>query len=666
MTGASMFQSIVILLAIAVSVSTLCRLIRLPVIVGYLLVGMLVGPFGLGWVGEVQTIQHLAEFGVVFLLFTVGLEFSLTRLIALRKTVFGMGLLQVVGTLLITTLIGQLVGVRFIMAFIIGAIVAMSSTAIVSKILTDRLEIAAQHGTNAIGILLFQDLAVVPFLILIASLGTLTTHATPLIATNLLWALIKGLFAIGLILSMGRWLLRPLFHYIASTRILELFTLTVLLVTLGAAWFTNMMGLSLALGAFLAGIMLGETEYRHQIEVEIRPFRDVLLGLFFISIGMLLNVHGWGETWPWILLLVMALLFGKFIFVVILARIFGNDEITSIRTGIVLAQGGEFGFALLTLALSQNVLPETYGQVILGGLLISIALAPLAVYYNREIAELILPKSTKYDLAATQQAVKYSVEKLRKPVIICGFGRVGQNIARIIEKANIDFLALDTDPLIVQNAKLAGEHITFGDATHPEILKATNLHRASAVVISIANQRSIIKILSAIRRVNKLIPIIVRCRDETQFEALQTHGATKVIVETFEESFMLAYGTLVHVDVPNVTAAKIIHDVRTHHYDLLQQVYPGKKVALHEESIHTSKILKPFIIQENIYAVGKTLSKLNLESVNVRVVSIAEKQGQHKRPKPSTIIRAEDVLVLYGSPTNIQRAENILISKKNL
>lgn len=651
-------DSILILLAIAVTVSVICRRLRLPVILGYLLVGILVGPYGLGWIPDIDNIRNLAEFGVVFLMFTVGLEFSLSRLIALRHAVMMLGSLQVILSILLTTAIGILLGMSLLTALVVGGIVAMSSTAIVTKQLSDQLEINSQHGLHAVGILLFQDLAVIPFLILIASLGTTSQEALP---NTLLWAMLKGIMAILLIISTGRWLLRPLFRTIATTRVVELFTLTVLLVTLGAAWLTHNLGLSLALGAFLAGIMLGETEFRHQIEVEIRPFRDVLLGLFFISIGMLLNIKSWGATWQWIGLLVIALIFGKGLLIVTLSRLCKHDKMVSLRTGLVLAQGGEFGFAILTLALSNQVMPPDYGQVILGALLISIAIAPILVNYNQQIANFFFPRTAKIDYLKTQKDVASTARGLDYPVVICGYGRVGQNVARILQKINVDYLALEIDPTIVKNASLAGDTVTYGDATHPEILKSTKLNNASAVLVSYDDNRALIKTLRHVRDISANIPTIVRCRDESDFDLLQRHGADEIVAETFEESLMLAHHLMLAIDVPNAKATKLIQGIRSQRYELLRQVFPGTLTEIPEEESTTSSQLKPVVLPDGAAAVNATVGDINMTATGAKIMAIGQADKPHERPTPKTKLHAGDVVVLYGTPMALEKAERLLL-----
>ena len=383
----SYLSDILILLATAVAVVSLCLRLHLPPILGYLTVGVVVGPHALAWIADAAHTRAFAEFGLVFLLFTIGLEFSLSLLVRMKAAVLGLGGLQV----LLTTLIIAAVSYYYLTlsiqgALVLGGIVAMSSTALVIRQLAEQQELHSPHGRNAVGILLFQDLAVIPFLILVAG-PTGAMDTMPLLVV--LAALAKGLLALLLILALGRWALRPLFRGIDRLGSTELFTLAVLLVALGAAGLTHQLGLSLALGAFLAGMMLGETEFRQQIEAVIRPFRDVLLGLFFITIGMLLDVQLlWAEA-PRILLLLLVLMSFKWLLITGLCRLVGRNSITALRTGLVLAHGGEFGFAILALAFNSRLFPADLGQVVLTALLLSMGLAPLLIRVNGRLAGIL-------------------------------------------------------------------------------------------------------------------------------------------------------------------------------------------------------------------------------------------------------------------------------------
>lgn len=562
--------TILIVLISALAVTVIFRMIRLPVILGYIAVGALLGPHAFGLVTDVENINKIAEFGVAFLLFTIGLEFSITKLITLRYPVFILGGLQVIISMIITCVIGYFAGMGLFSSIVVGGVVAMSSTAVVVKQLMEQLQHHTTYGSNAIGILLFQDLAVVPIIILISNLSG---EITGTLLFTLSWALINGIIAIFVILVIGRWLLRPVFHLISSTRTIELFTLMVLLVALSAAWLTHYLGLSLALGAFMAGIMLGETEFQHQIEVEIRPFRDVLLGLFFISIGMLLDVSTWPQTWIWISLLLMALIIGKTLLITLLSRISGYNNEVSFRTGIILAQGGEFGFAILTLALTHQLLPPDYGQVVLSALLISLILAPLIIRFNKNIAEFFLPTTTKISEEKTHKKIEDITRELEQHIIICGFGRVGQNIARVFNKLNITYIGLDLDAKLVQSCRQANVQVIYGDATHPEILKAARLDRAKAILISFDDVYASLKTLDHIRSMNADVPVLVRCKDKYELELLEGKGATMVITETFEESLCVIVNLLKIIEqLSEHEINALIDDIRSTDYALLREV----------------------------------------------------------------------------------------------
>ena len=425
----SFFNNLLLLLTISIIITAVCQRIKIPVIIGYILVGILVGPHAIGIVPASKGIHFIAEFGIVFLMFTIGLEFSLIHLLKLKKDVFIYGGLQVSLSIIATLLIGIYLNLTIAQSLIVGSIIAMSSTAIVIKQLTEQLEINSPYSQHAIGILLFQDLAVIPILILLPNLNNLNTIS---ILNQLNFSLLKGIIAIILILFIGKKILKPIFYNITSTYSLELFTLTILFITLGAAWITSYFGLSLALGAFLAGMMLGETEFRHQIKLDIRPFRDVLLGFFFITIGMQFNPSMIYSAWNWVLLLLLALIFFKVVLITFLGLFFTDSKTTAAQTGLILAQGSEFGFVILMNALSHNLLPEDYGQVIIGSLLLSMLITPFLIKYHNKIIKLFfIEKTSKFDIAKLNSIL--NTESLNNHVMLCGYGRVGQNIARFLE-----------------------------------------------------------------------------------------------------------------------------------------------------------------------------------------------------------------------------------------
>jgi CPA2 family monovalent cation:H+ antiporter-2 len=532
----SYLNDTLIILASTVAVVVLFLRIGLPPILGYLSVGAFIGPYGLALVFDVEHIRVLAEFGVVFLLFTIGLEFSVPLLIRMRGSVLGLGGTQVLLTVALTAAVAMYFGFSIETALVLGGVVAMSSTALVTKQLSDQVELHTRHGRNTVGILLLQDLMVVPLLILVTSLSGQTL---PTSAMTILAAFGQGLLALLLIFAFGRWVLKPLFREVAGFRSAELFTLTVLLVVLCSAWATHKIGLSFALGAFLAGVMLSETEFRHQVESEIRPFRDVLLGLFFITVGMMLDIRMIPDIWHWVLLLLTVLMVAKMLLVMGLCRLAGWNSVVSMRTGLILAHGGEFGFAILILALDANLFSPDVAQIVLAALLFSIGLAPFILRYNGEIVSFIMPVATAMSQKRIRDQIVGTTRGLHNHVIICGFGRVGQNSMKLLNDEGIHCMAIDLDQERVKYAAASKQPVYYGDASSLELLNACGLSRASAVVVSTIDFNTTMKILRRVRSVDGELPVIVRARKEIHLYQLYQAEASDVVADTFDTSQML-------------------------------------------------------------------------------------------------------------------------------
>lgn len=569
----SYFNSLLILLLAVVLTVIICNRIKFPAIIGYIIIGLFLGPNVLAVVPETAVIRTISEFGIVFLMFTIGLEFSMTKMLKLKKLVFGLGSLQVILTSSITTVVGKGFGLSWIEAIVIGCIVAMSSTAIVSKQLSDQNELTDDHGIKAISILLFQDLAVIPFFILISSFGGTQFSITSV----LLLALGKAIIAISIIIIVGRWILRPVFETVAYLESLELFTLIVLLVTLGSAWLTNELGLSLALGAFLAGMMLGETEFRHQIAASIRPFRDILLGLFFVSVGMLFNLKAVTTYWPWVLLLLTALILLK-MFVISVLSYFSNRKIeNSVRTGLVLAQGGEFGFALLALTMSKSLLPVSYGQVILAGLLLSMALTPIIIKFNERIAFLLTPERLREKDSDEGIEFEHLTKRLKDHVVICGFSRIGQQLAKILDDEDIKYIAIDKDHQLVRNSQAAGCSVIYGDGSLYDMLVTCKIQKAKALVLACEDVGISEKILPQVRSHLKKIPIFVRTHDDNDLESLLELGATEVIPASLELTITLASHLLISLGVRTDKISRKMNSIRKNRYKLLRDIIPEEE-----------------------------------------------------------------------------------------
>ena len=653
----SIFNEIMILLVTSVLVVTLFHRFKLPAVLAYLCIGIVIGPYGLSWIPENEDTRLLAEFGVVFLLFSVGLEFSVEQLIAMRRAVLGLGGAQVGLTTVLVMIICIILGFSPAAAFVIGGVLALSSTAIVIKLLKEKVELSSRHGRLALGILLFQDLAVIPFLILIPALAG---HEENSIVWEMTLALVKGAIVVTIMLAIGYWLLRPLFRVIASSRSSELFTLTVLLTALAAAWVTHAVGLSLALGAFLAGMMLAETEFRHQVETDIRPFRDVLLGLFFITVGMLLDIRSLPGILHWVVLLVVAIVVFKVVLIVLISRVMGISTGVGMRTGIVLAQGGEFGFALLTLALSGKILLAEEVQIILAAILLSMALTPLLVHYNGRLAKLFSGRSYAQERQEMTENLATVARDLSDHTIICGYGRVGQNIVRFLEQENFSYLALDLDPLRVRLAREAGEQVNYGDVVHHKILEAAGLMRARALVVSFEDYYATLKILAQVRQLRPDIPVLVRTADDTNLERLQQAGATEVIPESLEASLMLASHLLVLLGVSVRHVLHRIEDVRSHRYQMLRGFFHGQDADLHQERDAYRERLHTFILSPDSHAVGHTLRDYRLQEVGVTVNAVRRYGVRGEEPDPDMQLQSGDTLILYGGPEALSVAEQRL------
>jgi CPA2 family monovalent cation:H+ antiporter-2 len=645
---------VLVLLAASVLAVTLFRRLNLPPILAYLGVGALIGPHALGWVDDTENTRLLAEFGVVFLLFTLGLEFSLTRLVAMRRAVLGMGGAQVAITALVAGGVAWAMGLSIPGAMAVGGVLAMSSTAIVIKLLSEQLEINSRHGRAAIGILLFQDLAVIPFLIIIPALAAGGDH----IGRDMAIALAKGVAVTGLMLAAGRWLLRPLFDEIAKARSPELFTLAVLLVALASAALTHAAGLSMALGAFLAGIMLSETAYRHQIESDIRPFQDVLLGLFFITIGMLLDVHALPQYLPSALGLLLLLVLMKTLIIFGVGVALREDPGVALRTGLVLAQGGEFGFALLALASRGGLLSDEAVQIVLTTVLLSMIATPFLVRFNGPITKFLIRGYRQTYVERREEIAQHSAE-LEGHVILSGFGRVGQNIAYLLEQEDIPYIALEVDPDIIQKAQRAGYNVFFGNATHLDLLRAAGIDRARALVITHHDTEAALKTIHNVRLHYEELPILVRVLSINRIDDLLRAGATEVVADAFEASLMLGIYLTTRLGVPMRRALHRTQRIRHDHYSLLRHIFTGRGDRADLANALRGS-LASITLPAGAWAVGRTLEEA-LAGLDVLPDAIRRGGIKGEMPDPTTVLQADDTLILYGTEKELERAEAHLL-----
>ncbi|WP_308433882.1 monovalent cation:proton antiporter-2 (CPA2) family protein [Silvimonas iriomotensis] len=643
------------LLAAAVLTVVACRSLKLPAMLGYLVVGMLIGPHALGFIDTSTGAEHLAEFGVVFLMFTLGLEFNLARLMAMRKVVFGLGFTQVLATALLVCAVTLIGGGDWKTGMALGGALAMSSTAMVSKLLAERNELNAPHGLNAVGVLLFQDLAVVPMLIM--------TPALSRPPGEMFYALGLAVLKIGvvlfLLLYLGQKLMRPWFNLVARQHSSELFMINLLFITLGIAWLTDLAGLSMALGAFLAGMLIAETQYRYQVEDDIRPFRDLLLGLFFVTVGMALDFHTLLRQW-WLVLVVLALMGpGKMMLIAGLARLFGSAPGPSLRTGFTLGQGGEFAFVLLALSASNGLISVELQQATIAGIVLSMLATPFVIQHSDKLV-LRLASSEWMNMAANLHLIAVRSMGAQGHVVLCGYGRSGQSLARLLSQESIPFFALDLDPEVVREAGAAGDSVVYGDAAKREVLLAAGLMRARALVVTYADTHSALQILELAKQLRPDLPVIVRTYDESDIDKLKAAGAAEVVAEILEGSLMLASHTLMLLGTPLNRVLKRIREVREARYQMFRGFFRSVNDDL-EGAERSQPRLHSVHLIKGASAIGRKLAELDLDAMHVEVKNLRRTNLPASVPEPEMELQEGDVLVLLGEPENLSAAEMLLL-----
>ena len=558
--GEHFFEQLLAIMSASLITTMVLWRFHLPNIIAYMLAGVIVGPHLSGWVQSPSDFAFLAEFGVVFLLFSLGLEFSLPKLIALRKSVFGLGGIQVACC---TLLFGGVVlawGSSLESAIVIAGALALSSTAIVTKELSDLGQVHARHGQLSIGILLFQDLAAVLFLVLVPVLGgSQETSLWSAIAV----ALGKAVLLSIILLSVGKWVLPVLYREIARARSEEVFLLVTLVIVMLAAWLTHSFHLSMALGGFVIGMMLGESPFRHQINSDIRGFKDILLGLFFVTIGMNLQVALLLEFWPRILLFVIVLVLVKALMIGLLVHWLGDSRNTAIKTGLNLAQAGEFGLALLALGVMHQVLPADQASFIIIVSVFSMALSPFLVRHSGFIGDKIS------DLLGKEAPAPQTNKPANLPghdhVIIGGFGRVGRTVARLLDANDVPYIAIDQNTDVVNNERGRDQHVVYGDCTKKQILKSCHIETARMAILTFGSIEKAKHAIEQIRSDGISVPIIVRCWEHGNYSELLSLGADHVVPEMLHASLAAGAHVLGLLGLPEDEISRQLDLERTEH-----------------------------------------------------------------------------------------------------
>ncbi|WP_341359012.1 cation:proton antiporter [Georgenia sp. M64] len=645
---------IVLLLGLAVAVVVALQRFNVPSTVGYLLVGVILGPGTIGPVVDAAYIDTVAEFGIVFLLFTIGLSYSLPELRSMRRLLPVLGTGQVVLTTALVTLGAWLIGLPVAAAFVIGAVFAQSSTTIIGKQLAEQGEENTRSGRLGLAMSVFQDVTAVPFVVVIPALAAASGVST--LGPELILATAKAALAIALVFVLGRRLLHPLFRVVARRGSTETFTLTVLFVVLVAAMTTNSLGLSLAFGAFLAGMTLGETEFRHAAETTIRPFRDVLLGLFFVAIGMQFQPSALPDIWAWALLGAVVLVVTKALLVTILVAASGQERAVAARTGLLLAVGGEFGLALLSIALTGGVIGEQLGQIGLASVLLSMIVGTFLIRKNRAIGNAVSRRSTA--AAEADGTTQLLPTDLQGHVVICGYGRIGQGVAHLLEQEALPYVAVDLDADRVRAARHVGEPVYYGDAGDPSLIEAVGLNRASLVVIAHDDIPSALVLLGHVQRTRPELPVVVRTRDEAHTAELRAAGAAEVVPETLEAGLAIASHVLLLLDVPAARVESHVRQQRSGQYTLMREFFHGSEPT--GAPVGASRAVRTVVVPVDGVMVGRPIE--SLEGVDVAVSAL--KRGPHRvvvAPVSGHRIEEGDVVVLVGSEEALSEAERALL-----
>lgn len=645
---------IVIVLLVSVITVICCRKFNIPSMLGYLLVGFLAGPGMLSLIPKTDATDYLGEIGIVFLMFSIGLEFSLPKLKAMRRLVFGLGGLQVVITMLAVMGVLMLTGVPFNWAFAAGGSLAMSSTAIVSRILSEKTELGQPHGQMSMGVLLMQDIAVVPLMILLPALGG---GSTGNLWEELGWAALKMIATLGVLFFVGNKIMSPWFRLVAKRKSSELFMINVLLVTLGVAYLTELEGLSLALGAFVAGMLLSETEYRFQVEDDIRPFRDILLGFFFITVGMKLDIQALIDNGQLILILLAMLIVLKTTVVFLIAFRMKHPAADSLKAALYLAQGGEFGFVMLAIAGKINMVSPELEQAATAAVLLSMIAAPFLLENSDKIVGRFVKSS--WDLKAVDLHTML-VETMNKSehVLIIGFGRGGQTVGRILAQENIPYFALDLDAERVQVARSAGEPVSFGDAKRREVLEAAGLNRAKMVVITLNAMHETQHVLDNIISMHPTMPVYVRAINDDYINTFTEMGAEETVSDTKETSLALAGYAMLANGAPYSRVYQTIMNIRRSRYASLEDLFTGSDDENYFSAESQNICRHAFPLNGKAHAIGKSIGELPLAELPIKLLFVRRHTSRIDTLPDDFVLQSNDILVVAGKKEEIISFEN--------
>lgn len=650
-------KELIIILVASIVVFFISHRLRLPTVTGFLVTGILIGPGGLGLIHDIQSIKFLAEIGVIMLLFTIGLEFSFKRLGHIKKIFWVGGGIQVVLTTLFVSGILQLFRLSFREGIFYGFLISLSSTAVVLKIYYDSNQLESPKGNISLGILLFQDMCLVPMIVLIPLLN----RAAAFSWTTVLFRVFLSVLALGMVFFVARHLMPRILYRMVKTRVREIFLITSLFLCLGMALLTSSLGLSLALGAFIAGIIISESEYSHQVTSEIMPFKDLFTSIFFISVGLLLNLKfAWNKKF-FILALVLSIVILKALIVFLTVNILRYSARIAFISSLGLAQIGEFSFVLATLGKANGLISEEIFQVFIASSIMTILATPFIIQFSPSLVE----KSGrlfrwKFDL---EEDMGKTVEGLKDHVIIGGYGLNGRNLVRVVKETGIPFVIIELNPDTVRNSLQKGEPIIFGDISSREVLKASGIERAKVVVFAVSDPRAIRAGVKISRQMNKEVHIIVRTRFASEIDELRRLGANQVIPEEFETSIEIFARTLEEFHIPRNIIDAQIKVIRGESYGMLRGVSKTKRSMEKIAELLRAGTAETFYVSKDSPAVGKSLRELDLrQKTGATIIAIVREEKSFTSPSPEFAIREGDTLVLVASHQDMDRAFNFLSS----
>ena len=649
--GIPLLNDIVIIFVLSIAILFICHRLRVPAIVGFLLAGILAGPYGLGLVKAVHEVELLAEVGVVLLLFTIGIELSLEKLLQIKKSVLMGGSIQVLLTFLVTFVIVRQLGQPVGNSIFIGFLISLSSTAIVLKLIQERAEVDSPHGRTALGILIFQDIIIVPMILITPLLAGATGGADE----SVLILIAKGIGIIGLVIVSAKWIVPQVLYQIARTRSQELFILSIVVICLAVAWITSSAGLSLALGAFLAGLIISESEYSHQALGNILPFRDVFTSFFFVSIGMLLDVGFFFRQPGTIALIALGILVIKSIIACFATVLLGFPFRTSILVGLALSQVGEFSFILSKTGVEHGLLTGNIYQMFLAFSVLSMAATPFIITMAPRIADIILllplPKRL---ISGFYPVSEIKVKSKKDHLIIIGFGVNGRNVARAARLSGIPYVIIEMNPETVKSEQAQGEPIYYGDSTQEVVLQHANIKDARIVVTAINDPAATRRITEIIRRLNQKVHLIVRTRYFQEMKPLYELGANEVIPEEFETSVEIFTRVLAKYLIPKDKIEGLVAEIRSDGYEMFRSLY-RKSLSVSDLKFQLPDVeISALKVAERSPLIGKSIAEINLrKKFGVTVLAIRRNSQILSNPHADTQFISDDTLVVLGLPEKI-------------